>query len=108
VAFQFRIQLKWTDTTKRDTLFLAPNKYLKGIQLILISVIDKGIGISDEEKHKIFEKFYRVGNEETRNTKGTGLGLFIVKHVVNFHHGEIKVSDNAPTGTVFRVTLPLK
>jgi signal transduction histidine kinase len=74
----------------------------------VISVVDSGTGIPDSEKPKIFEKFYRVGNEETRNTKGTGLGLFIVKHIVNLHHGEIRVSDNKPAGTIFRVTLPLK
>ncbi len=73
-----------------------------------VTVSDNGIGISDSEKHKIFDKFYRIGNEETRNTKGTGLGLFIVKHVVDFHHGDIKVSDNNPSGTVFKVTLPVK
>jgi len=75
---------------------------------VMLSIADKGIGIADAEKPKIFEKFYRVGNEETRNTKGTGLGLFIVGHIVDFHHGEIKVSDNTPNGTVFKVTLPLK
>ncbi len=70
-------------------------------------VSDYGIGIADKEKPRIFEKFYRVGNEETRNTKGTGLGLFIVSHIVDFHHGVIKVMDNTPNGAVFKVTLPL-
>ena len=73
-----------------------------------LTVQDNGIGIPDMEKHKIYNKFYRIGNEETRNTKGTGLGLFIVKHVVDFHHGDIKVTDNTPAGTVFKVTLPVK
>jgi signal transduction histidine kinase len=72
-----------------------------------LSIADHGIGIPDAEKPKIFEKFYRVGNEDTRNTKGTGLGLFIVRHIVDFHHGEIKVSDNTQNGTLFKVTLPL-
>ena len=71
-----------------------------------LSVADFGIGIPESEKSKIFEKFYRVGNEDTRKAKGTGLGLFIVKHIVNFHHGDIKVTDNEPSGTVFKVTLP--
>lgn len=73
----------------------------------IIRVEDQGIGIPDSEKSKIFTKFYRVGNEDTRKTKGTGLGLFIVCHIVNFHHGEIKVIDNKPAGTIFKVILPL-
>jgi|SRR5688572_10600255 len=76
-------------------------------KLATIQIRDMGIGIPDSEKAKIFDKFYRIGNEETRNTKGTGLGLFIVRHIVNFHHGDIKVSDNTPSGTIFKVTLPL-
>jgi signal transduction histidine kinase len=69
-------------------------------------VKDNGIGISDSEKNEIFTKFYRVGNEETRRTKGTGLGLFIVKHVVDLHHGKIEVRDNDPKGTIFEVSIP--
>jgi signal transduction histidine kinase len=74
----------------------------------VITVADQGIGISDTEKSKIFDKFYRVGNEDTRNTKGTGLGLFIVRHIVDLHNGIIEVSDNLPVGSVFKVILPLE
>lgn len=74
----------------------------------VISIADSGIGIPDSEKVKIFDKFYRIGNEETRNAKGTGLGLFIVKHIVDFHHGDIKVANNHPRGTIFQVTLPVQ
>lgn len=73
----------------------------------LLSVADQGIGIPDHEKEKIFEKFYRIGNEDTRKSKGTGLGLFIVKHVVNFHHGSIVVKNNQPKGSIFEITFPL-
>jgi signal transduction histidine kinase len=66
-------------------------------------VADKGIGISDTEKSRIFEKFYRVGSEDTRKTKGTGLGLFIVKQVLDKHQAQIKVKNNQPSGTVFEV-----
>jgi signal transduction histidine kinase len=69
---------------------------------------DQGIGIADDEKKKIFEQFYRIGNEDTRKTKGTGLGLFIVKEVVRAHQGSIKVLDNQPQGTIFSILLPLK
>lgn len=72
----------------------------------ILTVADQGVGIPDSEKAKIFDKFYRIGNEDTRKTKGTGLGLFIVRYIVNFHKGDIKVVDNEPTGTVFKVTLP--
>lgn len=71
------------------------------------TISDTGIGIADKEKPKIFDRFYRIGSEETRSTKGTGLGLFIVKQVVMIHKGTIRVSDNKPTGTVFEIQLPL-
>lgn len=68
-----------------------------------IEVSDAGVGIADEEKDKVFEKFYRVGNEETRNHKGAGLGLYIVSSVVKMHGGSIFVHDNQPVGTVITV-----
>ncbi len=70
---------------------------------IYFEVADHGIGISDAEKDRIFDRFYRVGSEETRNTKGTGLGLYIVKEVLNRHDASIKVKDNDPVGSVFEV-----
>lgn len=72
-------------------------------QSVHLMVADHGIGISDVEKPRIFDKFYRVGNEDTRNTKGTGLGLFIVKHVLDKHEATIKVRDNKPSGSIFEV-----
>jgi len=71
---------------------------------ILLEVADYGPGIPDGEKSRIFEKFYRVGNENTRQTKGTGLGLYIVKKVLAMHQAEVKVSDNLPVGTKFEIT----
>jgi two-component system phosphate regulon sensor histidine kinase PhoR len=73
---------------------------------IFLSVADTGIGISDPEKRRVFEKFYRVGNEDTRKTRGTGLGLYIVKRFVEIYKGEISISDNKPTGTVFKLSFP--
>ena len=70
---------------------------------IHLQVADHGIGIADTEKTRIFDRFYRVGSEETRNTKGTGLGLFIVKEVLDKHQATIKVKDNRPAGSVFEV-----
>lgn len=75
---------------------------------VVIEVADQGIGIPEEEKAHIFEKFYRVGSEDTRTTKGTGLGLFIVKEIVKAHHGKISVLDNRPQGAIFRIVLPIE
>jgi two-component system phosphate regulon sensor histidine kinase PhoR len=66
-------------------------------------VADQGIGIEDSEKKKIFNKFYRASNEETRSTKGTGLGLFIVKQVLDNHKARIFVRNNQPQGSIFEV-----
>jgi len=70
---------------------------------IVIRVSDNGVGIPDEEKEYVFDMFYRVGNEEMRRTKGTGLGLYIVKNVAALHNGKVFVKDNTPQGTVFEV-----
>lgn len=76
-------------------------------KMICLDVADQGIGISAKDKKQVFEKFYRVGSEDTRKTKGTGLGLFIVKELIKAHHGTITVKDNQPQGTVFAITLPI-
>jgi signal transduction histidine kinase len=74
---------------------------------IYFQVADHGIGISDEEKPRIFDRFYRVGSEDTRNTKGTGLGLYIVKQVLDKHEASIRVKDNRPVGSIFEVVFGL-
>lgn len=78
-------------------------KVFRKNNLVHLEVADHGIGIPDEEKSRIFEKFYRVGSEETRNTKGTGLGLYIVKEVLDKHQASIRVKDNKPAGSIFEV-----
>lgn len=72
---------------------------------MLLNVSDNGIGIPTEERDIIFQKFYRVGNEETRKTKGTGLGLYIVKKIVEANGGNVSVSDNQPKGSVFKIVI---
>ena len=74
---------------------------------IRLEIADQGIGIDESEKAKIFEKFYRIGSEDTRKTKGTGLGLYIVSQIVKAHKGKIAVLDNDPQGTVFRIEIPV-
>lgn len=71
---------------------------------VLLQVIDEGTGIPDSEKKKIFEKFYRIGNETIRTTKGTGLGLYLVKKIVKDHHGTIRVTNNLNRGCNFTVS----
>lgn len=70
---------------------------------ISIIVADKGAGIADDEKKKVFEKFYRVGNESTRTAKGSGLGLYLCKRIARDHNGAIGVENNEPSGSIFTV-----
>ncbi len=72
---------------------------------ILLEISDNGNGIPKEERGKIFDQFYRVGQEETRSAKGTGLGLYIVKQIIQGHKGSIKVMNNDNKGTKFVITL---
>jgi len=71
-----------------------------------LSVADKGDGIVDSDKVRVFEKFYRTGNDATRQSKGTGLGLYIVNRVALAHKGSVRVTDNPGGGSVFTLTLP--
>jgi len=72
----------------------------------LLKIFDKGIGITEEEKNKLFEMFYRIGSEETRTTQGTGLGLFLVHRLVKFLGGAVEVRNNSPKGSIFEIRLP--
>lgn len=74
---------------------------------VILKVSDNGIGIPGAEKQNVFSKFYRVGNENTRTTKGTGLGLYIVKKYVEIFGGAISIDDNQPCGTTFTIKLPV-
>jgi signal transduction histidine kinase len=70
---------------------------------ILLSVADQGPGIDDSEKSKVFDRFYRIGNEQTRTTKGTGLGLYLCQRIAKDHRGRIEIKDNTPQGTIFNI-----
>lgn len=69
-----------------------------------LTVSDEGEGIAQEERSKIFLKFYRIGNENTRKSKGSGLGLYLTRKIVEQHGGAITVKDNTPKGTCFEIT----
>lgn len=72
---------------------------------IAIKINDQGSGIPLSERKKIWDKFYRIGNEETREQPGTGLGLWIAKQIVSAHKGKIKYLPNQPQGSTFLITL---
>lgn len=72
-----------------------------------LRVADSGIGIPDEFKERVFERFYRVDKARSRETGGTGLGLAITKSVILMHHGAIRVESHEDEGTIFMVRIPL-
>lgn len=71
-------------------------------------VKDEGKGIADEEREKVFDKFYRIGNMHTKGAKGTGLGLFLTKKIVEQHDGYIIVTGNHPQGCNFVISFKEK
>jgi signal transduction histidine kinase len=73
---------------------------------VAIEVADCGVGIPPAEQEKIFEKFYRVGAGLTHDTKGSGLGLALVKHIVEAHRGRITVESAPGKGSKFTILLP--
>jgi signal transduction histidine kinase len=72
-----------------------------------IEMADRGIGIPRAEQAKVFEKFYRVGNGLVHDVKGSGLGLSLVKHIIEAHKGTISVESDVGKGTRFTIRLPL-
>ena len=80
----------------------------KTIGFALITVEDTGIGIDAEHFDKLFDRFYRVDKARDRQTGGSGLGLSIVRQVVNLHNGEISVESTPGVGSRFTVKLPLE
>jgi two-component system, OmpR family, sensor histidine kinase CiaH len=73
---------------------------------ITLRVKDEGSGIPVHERTDVFKKFYRIGSEQTRSTKGTGLGLYICRKIADDHEAAIRIQDNNPHGAVFIVRFP--
>jgi signal transduction histidine kinase len=92
--------------------YSAEDKFL-GVRLyrandwLKLEVVDRGIGITRREQSKIFEKFYRTGDALVHNTKGSGLGLSLVRHITRAHGGEVEVESSPGKGSKFILTLPL-
>jgi signal transduction histidine kinase len=73
----------------------------------ILNVKDEGVGIPKKEHKRIFQKFYRVGNEDTRTAQGTGLGLYLCRKITQDHKMRLEVSDNQPKGSIFTVRFNL-
>ena len=91
-------------STKTEEVLI---KAYPGKKQCIIECIDKGPGIPRAEQKKIFNKFYRLGNEATKTSKGTGLGLYLARKIIKAHKGNIFVKDNTAGGSTFTITLPL-
>lgn len=72
-------------------------------ETVVLRISDEGQGIPVNERNKVFRKFYRIGSEQTRSTKGTGLGLYLCRKIADDHHAIIRIEDNRPRGSVFIV-----
>jgi len=75
--------------------------------VVEIAVTDRGIGISEEDQDRVFERFYRADQARSRRTGGTGLGLAIVKHAVQRHGGDVRLWSREGRGSTFTIRLPL-
>ncbi len=94
--------LKYSTTRKEVTLKLA-----RSANDVTVEVTDKGIGISESELAEIFEAFYQVRDKRVQQVGGAGLGLSLVKHIVESHHGTISVRSVVGKGSRFTIRLPL-
>ena len=106
-----RVLSHWSKICWKNAYKYSPNEKLIRIDLqqidgqVHLIVADHGVGIEKGERTKVFDQFYRVGSEDTRESKGTGLGLYIVNQVVNAHKGKIRILDNEGGGTKFQIIL---
>jgi signal transduction histidine kinase/tetratricopeptide (TPR) repeat protein len=91
----------------KDEKYIAIKLY-KEEHHAVIKVEDRGMGIPEKEREKIFDKFYRIPDENVKAAEGSGLGLFLVRHAVKAHKGHIKVNSNPGKGSTFNIYLPFK
>jgi two-component system phosphate regulon sensor histidine kinase PhoR len=95
--------VKYSDNKKEITIRTG-----KENNFAFVEVEDKGIGIPDKDQKKIFEKFFRVSSGNVHNIKGSGLGLSIVKYIMDAHKGEIKLNSKIGEGSKFKILFPLR
>ncbi|MEW6456804.1 MAG: ATP-binding protein [Acidobacteriota bacterium] len=93
--------IKYSSDRKEITVNLKENK-----DYLIVEIEDKGIGIPEDKLDKIFDKYYRIEDEEFKKVKGLGLGLSVVRHIIEAHNGDIKVESKVGIGTKFSVYLP--
>ncbi|MDQ1354836.1 MAG: hypothetical protein QG657_5145 [Acidobacteriota bacterium] len=91
----------------KEEKYISVDLYREG-DWVILAVADKGPGIPANEREKIFEKFYRIRDDNVKATEGSGLGLFLARHAAKTHKGDIKVISEPGKGTTFKVYLPLK
>jgi signal transduction histidine kinase len=91
----------------QDQKYVGVNLY-RDNGSVKLEVVDHGIGIPPQEQEKIFEKFYRVGDPLVHNTKGSGLGLSLVHHIVHAHGGDVQVESAPGRGSKFTISIPVQ
>src|SRR5207249_7711007 len=91
----------------RDEKYLRLDVRRDG-ERVLLSVTDRGIGVAKGEQKKIFEKFYRAENSLVHETKGSGLGLALVQHIMQAHGGIVEVESALGKGSTFTLVLPVR
>jgi signal transduction histidine kinase/putative methionine-R-sulfoxide reductase with GAF domain len=97
--------IKYSDPESREIIITVLPDLVH--QNLIVRIKDKGFGIAEAEIPRLFSKFYRVKNDRTQRISGTGLGLYIVKQMVDAHHGEIWVESKPGQGSTFSFSLPL-
>jgi len=91
----------------RDEKYLRLDVRRDG-ERVLLAVTDRGIGVAKGEQKKIFEKFYRAENSLVHETKGSGLGLALVQHIMQAHGGSVEIESAPGKGSTFTLVLPIK
>jgi signal transduction histidine kinase len=91
--------------TEKGSITVSTKKSKEGI---LIDVADTGVGVPDDQKSKLFNKYMQLESSIKNKSKGTGLGLVVAKGIIEAHGGKIVVLDNKPHGTIFRIILPVE
>lgn len=87
---------------------ITNDSFIDNIPSLDLTIADTGIGISEEDQQKVFDKFHQIDNNMNRNQGGSGLGLTITKELVEMHNGKISVESNLNQGSKFIVKLPMK